>query len=148
MRLPIAGSWKMHDDPDVIYSAGPGHGGPAIVGNVYLEGAWSEFYSNVTQDEPRLKKLFRQFSFPGGISSHVAPAIPGSIHEGDGPGHLLSHAFGAAFDSPQLIVAGVIGDGEADTGPLQTARQSNKLLALWSPKGNRAVSGRPPCPAG
>ena len=115
-------------DLDMIYIAGPGHGGPAIVGNVYLEGTWSEVYPNVTQDEAGLKKLFKQFSFPGGVSSHVAPTTPGSIHEGGELGYSLSHAFGAAFDNPGLIVACVIGDGEAETGPLATAWQSNKFL--------------------
>ncbi|MEO6607965.1 MAG: phosphoketolase family protein [Aestuariivirga sp.] len=115
-------------DLDMIYIAGPGHGGPAIVGNVYLEGTWTEVYPNVTQDEAGLKKLFKQFSFPGGISSHVAPTTPGSIHEGGELGYSLSHAFGAAFDNPDLIVACVIGDGEAETGPLATAWQSNKFL--------------------
>ncbi|MDQ2863013.1 MAG: phosphoketolase family protein [Bacteroidota bacterium] len=113
---------------DMFYIAGPGHGGPAIVGNVYLEGTWSEVYPNVTQDEAGMKKLFKQFSFPGGISSHVAPTTPGSIHEGGELGYSLSHAFGAAFDNPDLIVACVVGDGEAETGPLATAWQSNKLL--------------------
>jgi len=108
-------------DLDMFYIAGPGHGGPAIVGNVYLEGTWSEVYPDVTQDEAGLKKLFTQFSFPGGISSHVAPTTPGSIHEGGELGYSLSHAFGAAFDNPELIVACVIGDGEAETGPLATA---------------------------
>jgi xylulose-5-phosphate/fructose-6-phosphate phosphoketolase len=116
-------------DLDMFYIAGPGHGGPAIVGNVYLEGTWSEVYPNVTQDEAGLKKLFTQFSFPGGISSHVAPTTPGSIHEGGELGYSLSHAFGAAFDNPGLIVACVIGDGEAETGPLATAWHSNKLLS-------------------
>ncbi len=115
-------------DLDMFYIAGPGHGGPAIVGNVYLEGTWSEVYPNVTQDEAGLKKLFKQFSFPGGISSHVAPTTPGSIHEGGELGYSLSHAFGAAFDNPDLIVACVVGDGEAETGPLATSWQSNKLL--------------------
>ena len=115
-------------DLDMFYIAGPGHGGPAIVGNVYLEGTWSEIYPNISQDEAGLKKLFMQFSFPGGISSHVAPTTPGSIHEGGELGYSLSHAFGAAFDNPNLIVACVIGDGEAETGPLATAWQSNKLL--------------------
>lgn len=115
-------------DLDMFYIAGPGHGGPAIVGNVYLEGTWSEIYPNVTQDEAGLKKLFKQFSFPGGISSHVAPTTPGSIHEGGELGYSLSHAFGAAFDNPDLIVACVVGDGEAETGPLATSWQSNKLL--------------------
>ena len=115
-------------DLDMFYVAGPGHGGPAIVGNVYLEGTWSEVYPNVTQDEAGLKKLFTQFSFPGGISSHVAPTTPGSIHEGGELGYSLSHAFGAAFDNPNLIVACVVGDGEAETGPLATSWQSNKFL--------------------
>jgi xylulose-5-phosphate/fructose-6-phosphate phosphoketolase len=115
-------------DLNMFYVAGPGHGGPAIVGNVYLEGTWSDIYPNVTQDEAGLKELFTQFSFPGGISSHVAPTTPGSIHEGGELGYSLSHAFGAAFDNPGLIVACVIGDGEAETGPLATSWQSNKFL--------------------
>jgi xylulose-5-phosphate/fructose-6-phosphate phosphoketolase len=115
-------------DLDMFYVAGPGHGGPAIVGNVYLEGTWTEVYPEVTQDEKGLQKLFKQFSFPGGISSHVAPTTPGSIHEGGELGYSLSHAFGAVFDNPGLVVACVIGDGEAETGPLATAWQSNKLL--------------------
>ncbi len=115
-------------DLDMFYVAGPGHGGPAIVGNVYLEGTWSEVYPDITLDEAGLKKLFKQFSFPGGISSHVAPTTPGSIHEGGELGYSLSHAFGAAFDNPDLIVACVVGDGEAETGPLATAWQSTKLL--------------------
>src|ERR1700691_4931832 len=116
-------------DLDMLYIAGPGHGGPAIVGNVYLEGTWSDVYPNVTQDEAGLKELYKQFSFPGGISSHVAPTTPGSIHEGGELGYSLSHAFGAAFDNPGLIVACVIGDGEAETGPLATAWHSNKFLS-------------------
>ncbi|MGB9085709.1 MAG: phosphoketolase, partial [Terriglobales bacterium] len=100
-------------DLDMFYIAGPGHGGAALVGNVYLEGTWSEVYPNVTQDEAGMKELFKQFSFPGGISSHVAPTTPGSIHEGGELGYSLSHAFGAAFDNPDLIVACIIGDGEA-----------------------------------
>ncbi len=115
-------------DLDMFYISGPGHGGPALVGNVYLEGTWSEVYPNVTQDEEGLKKLFTQFSFPGGISSHVAPTTPGSIHEGGELGYSLSHAFGAAFDNPDLIVACIVGDGEAETGPLATAWHSNKFL--------------------
>ena len=115
-------------DLDMFYIAGPGHGGPAIVGNVYLEGSWSEVYPTITQDEAGLKKLFKQFSFPGGISSHVAPSTPGSMHEGGELGYSLSHAFGAAFDNPGLIVACVVGDGEAETGPLATAWHSNKFL--------------------
>jgi xylulose-5-phosphate/fructose-6-phosphate phosphoketolase len=115
-------------DLDMFYVAGPGHGGPAIVGNVYLEGTWSEVYQDITLDEAGLKKLFKQFSFPGGISSHVAPTTPGSIHEGGELGYSLSHAFGAAFDNPDLIVACVVGDGEWETAPLATAWHSNKLL--------------------
>jgi xylulose-5-phosphate/fructose-6-phosphate phosphoketolase len=115
-------------DLDMFYIAGPGHGGPALVGNTYLEGTYSEIYPNISQDEAGLKKLFTQFSFPGGISSHVAPTTPGSIHEGGELGYSLSHAFGAAFDNPGLIVACVVGDGEAETGPLATSWQSNKLL--------------------
>ncbi len=115
-------------DLDMLYVAGPGHGGAALVGNTYLEGTYSEIYPDVGQDEAGLKRLFTQFSFPGGISSHVAPTTPGSIHEGGELGYSLSHAFGAAFDNPELIVACVIGDGEAETGPLATAWQSNKFL--------------------
>jgi xylulose-5-phosphate/fructose-6-phosphate phosphoketolase len=115
-------------DLDMFYVAGPGHGGPALVGNTYLEGSYSDVYPDISQDEAGLKKLFTQFSFPGGISSHVAPTTPGSIHEGGELGYSLSHAFGAAFDNPGLIVACVIGDGEAETGPLATAWQSNKFL--------------------
>ena len=118
---------KEHD-LDMFYIAGPGHGGPALVGNTYLEGTYSEVYPDVSQDEAGLKRLFTQFSFPGGISSHVAPTTPGSIHEGGELGYSLSHAFGAAFDNPGLIVACVIGDGEAETGPLATAWQSTKFL--------------------
>ena len=115
-------------DLDMFYIAGPGHGGPALVGNTYLEGSYTEIYPDISQDEAGMKKLFKQFSFPGGISSHVAPTTPGSIHEGGELGYSLSHAFGAAFDNPGLIVACIIGDGEAETGPLATAWQSNKLL--------------------
>ncbi len=115
-------------DLNMIYISGPGHGGAAVVGNVYLEGTWSEVYPGVTQDAAGLKTLFRQFSFPGGISSHVAPSTPGSIHEGGELGYSLSHAFGAAFDNPDLIVACVVGDGEAETGPLATAWHSTKFL--------------------
>jgi xylulose-5-phosphate/fructose-6-phosphate phosphoketolase len=115
-------------DLNMFYVAGPGHGGAAIVGNVYLEGTWSEVYPNVTQDEAGMKKLFKQFSFPGGISSHVAPTTPGSIHEGGELGYSLSHAFGAAFDNPDLVVACVIGDGEAETASLATSWHSNKFL--------------------
>ncbi|MFA5319884.1 MAG: phosphoketolase family protein [Candidatus Omnitrophota bacterium] len=115
-------------DLDMIYIAGPGHGGPALVGNTYLEGTYSEIYPNISRDEAGLKKLFMQFSFPGGISSHVSPECPGSIHEGGELGYSLSHAFGAVFDNPKLVVACVVGDGEAETGPLATAWHSNKFL--------------------
>jgi len=115
-------------DLDMIYIAGPGHGGPALVGNTYLEGTYSEIYPNISQDEAGLKKLFTQFSFPGGIPSHVSPECPGSIHEGGELGYSLSHAFGAVLDNPELLVACVIGDGEAETGPLATAWHSNKFL--------------------
>ncbi|MGY3090909.1 xylulose-5-phosphate/fructose-6-phosphate phosphoketolase [Hymenobacter sp. UYAg731] len=115
-------------DLNMFYVAGPGHGGPAIVGNVYLEGTWTEVYPEITQDEAGLKKFFTQFSWPGGISSHVAPTTPGSIHEGGELGYSLSHAFGAVFDNPGLIAACVVGDGEAETGPLATAWQSTKFL--------------------
>jgi len=115
-------------DVDMIYISGPGHGGPALVGNTYLEGTYSEVYPNITQDEAGLKKLFRQFSFPGGIPSHVSPECPGSIHEGGELGYSLSHAFGAVFDNPELVAACIVGDGEAETGPLATAWHSNKFL--------------------
>jgi xylulose-5-phosphate/fructose-6-phosphate phosphoketolase len=119
---------KKHD-LSVIYISGPGHGGPALVANTYLEGTYSEVYPNITQDEAGLKKLFRQFSFPGGIPSHVAPETPGSIHEGGELGYSISHAFGAVFDNPDLIAACVVGDGEAETGALATAWHSNKFLS-------------------
>ena len=115
-------------DLNMVYISGPGHGGPAIVGNTYLEGTYSEVYPEITQDEAGLQKLFKQFSFPGGIPSHVSPECPGSIHEGGELGYSLSHAFGAVFDNPDLITACVIGDGEAETGPLATAWHSNKFL--------------------
>ena len=113
---------------NMIYIIGPGHGGPGIVANCYLEGTYSEVYPNISQDEEGMKKLFKQFSFPGGIPSHVAPETPGSIHEGGELGYALSHAYGAAFDNPNLIVAAVVGDGEAETGPLATSWHSNKFL--------------------
>ncbi|MBN8907319.1 MAG: phosphoketolase, partial [Rhodospirillales bacterium] len=115
-------------DLDMIYITGPGHGGPALVANAYLEGTYSEVYPNISQDEEGMKRLFTQFSFPGGIPSHVAPETPGSIHEGGELGYAISHAFGAAFDNPDLIVACVVGDGEAETGPLATSWHSNKFL--------------------
>jgi len=123
-------------DLDMIFISGPGHGGPAVVANTYLEGSYSEIYPDISQDEAGLQKLFLQFSFPGGIPSHASPECPGSIHEGGELGYSLSHAFGAAFDNPELIVACVIGDGEAETGPLATAWHSNKFL---DPRGDGAV---------
>jgi xylulose-5-phosphate/fructose-6-phosphate phosphoketolase len=115
-------------DLDMIYVSGPGHGGPAVVGNTYLEGTYSEIYPNISQDEAGLQKLFKQFSFSGGIPSHASPECPGSIHEGGELGYSLSHSFGAVFDNPDLIVACCVGDGEAETGPLATSWQSNKFL--------------------
>jgi xylulose-5-phosphate/fructose-6-phosphate phosphoketolase len=115
-------------DLNMIYISGPGHGGPAVVGNTYLEGTYSEFYPEISQDEAGLKRLFKQFSFPGGIPSHASPECPGSIHEGGELGYSLSHAFGAVFDNPDLIAACVVGDGEAETGPLATAWHANKFL--------------------
>src|SRR5216683_1977170 len=115
-------------DVNMIYMSGPGHGGPAVVSSTYLEGTYSEVYANVSQDEAGLKRLFTQFSFPGGIPSHASAECPGSIHEGGELGYSLSHAFGAVFDNPELVVACVIGDGEAETGPLATSWHSNKFL--------------------
>jgi xylulose-5-phosphate/fructose-6-phosphate phosphoketolase len=115
-------------DLNAIYVIGPGHGGPATVANAYLEGTYSEVYPSITRDEDGIRKLFRQFSFPGGIPSHVAPETPGSIHEGGELGYALSHAYGAAFDNPDLLVCAVVGDGEAETGPLATSWHSNKFL--------------------
>src|SRR4051812_14098113 len=118
---------KRHD-LDMIYITGPGHGGPGLVANAYLEGTYSEVYPNISRDEEGLRRLFKQFSFPGGIPSHVAPETPGSIHEGGELGYAVSHAYGAAFDNPDLIVACVVGDGEAETGALATSWHSNKFL--------------------
>jgi xylulose-5-phosphate/fructose-6-phosphate phosphoketolase len=115
-------------DLSAVFVTGPGHGGPGLVANTYLEGTYSEVYPGISQDEEGLARLFRQFSFPGGIPSHVAPETPGSIHEGGELGYALSHAFGAAFDNPDLLVACVVGDGEAETGPLATSWHSNKFL--------------------
>ncbi len=115
-------------DLDMMYVIGPGHGGPAILANTWLEGSYSEIYPNVPQNEMGMRQLFRQFSFPGGVPSHVAPETPGSIHEGGELGYSLAHAFGAAFDNPDLIVACVVGDGEAETGPLATSWHANKFL--------------------
>ena len=121
---------------DILYICGPGHGGPAMVANTYLESTYSEIYPEITQDEDGLRKLFRQFSFPGGVPSHAAPETPGSIHEGGELGYALVHAYGAAFDNPDLVVACVVGDGEAETGPLATSWHSNKFL---NPKVDGAV---------
>jgi xylulose-5-phosphate/fructose-6-phosphate phosphoketolase len=115
-------------DLNVIYLCGPGHGGPAMVANVYLEGTYSEYYAHISRDEKGLQRLFKQFSFPGGIPSHVAAETPGSIHEGGELGYSLSHAYGAVFDNPDLIACCVVGDGEAETGPLAASWQSNKFL--------------------
>ena len=115
-------------DLDMIYISGPGHGGPALVANTWLEGTYTEVYPDVTRDEAGMKRLFRRFSFPGGIPSHVAPETPGSIHEGGELGYSLSHAFGAVFDSPDFVAACVVGDGEAETGPLATGWHGNKFL--------------------
>jgi len=115
-------------DLNIIYIAGPGHGGPGLVANTYLEGTYSEVYPNISPDEAGMKKLFTQFSFPGGVPSHVAPETPGSIHEGGELGYALAHAYGAVFDNPDLIAACVVGDGEAETGPLATSWHSNKFL--------------------
>jgi xylulose-5-phosphate/fructose-6-phosphate phosphoketolase len=115
-------------DLDMIYVSGPGQGGLAVVGNVYLEGTYSEVYPNISQNEAGLRKLFVQFSFPGGIPIHASPECLGSIHEGGELGYSLSHSFGVVFDNPKLVVACVVGDGEAETGPLVTAWHSNKFL--------------------
>jgi xylulose-5-phosphate/fructose-6-phosphate phosphoketolase len=115
-------------DANVIYVCGPGHGGPGMVANTYLEGSYSEIYPDISRDEEGMRRLFRQFSFPGGIPSHAAPETPGSIHEGGELGYALAHAYGAAFDNPGLVVAAVVGDGEAETGALATSWHSNKFL--------------------
>ena len=115
-------------DLNMIYVTGPGHGGPGLVANTYLEGTYSELYPNISQDAAGMQRLFRQFSFPGGIPSHVAPETPGSIHEGGELGYSLSHAYGAVFDNPDLVAVCVVGDGEAETGPLATGWHSNKFL--------------------
>ncbi len=112
----------------MIYVIGPGHGGPSLVAQAWLEGTYGEVYPNIGADEEGMKRLFKQFSFPGGIPSHVAPETPGSIHEGGELGYSLSHAYGAAFDNPDLIVACIVGDGEAETGPLATGWHGNKFL--------------------
>src|SRR3954465_3874090 len=115
-------------DLNVVYIAGPGHGGPALVANTYMEGTYNELYPNITEDAEGMQKLFHQFSFPGGVPSHVAAEGPGSMHEGGGLGAPVSHAFGAAFDNPDLLVACVVGDGEAETGPLAASWHSSKFL--------------------
>ena len=115
-------------ETDVLFVCGPGHGGPAMVANTWLEGTYTEIYPSITRDARGMGRLFRQFSFPGGIPSHVAPETPGSIHEGGELGYALSHAYGAAFDNPDLIVACVVGDGEAETGPLATGWHGNKFI--------------------
>ena len=115
-------------DLNMIYITGPGHGGPGLVANTYLEGTYSEYYPNVPQTEAGMKRLFKQFSFPGGIPSHVAPETPGSIHEGGELGYSVAHAYGAALDNPDLLVCCVVGDGEAETGPLAASWHSNKFL--------------------
>src|SRR6187200_3401161 len=115
-------------DLNAIFVTGPGHGGPGLVANTYLEGTYTEVYPRIGHDEEGLRRLFRQFSFPGGIPSHVAPETPGSIHEGGELGYALAHAFGAAFDNPDLLVCCVVGDGEAETGPLAASWHSNKFL--------------------
>jgi xylulose-5-phosphate/fructose-6-phosphate phosphoketolase len=117
----------MQRDLDMIYIIGPGHGGPSLVAAAWLEGTYSEVYPNITRDAVGMKRLFTQFSFPGGIPSHVAPETPGSIHEGGELGYAISHAYGAAFDNPDLVVACIVGDGEAETGPLATSWHSNKF---------------------
>ena len=115
-------------DLSAIFLAGPGHGAPGVLGPAYLEGTYSEVYPNKGEDEAGMRDFFKEFSFPGGIRSHCTPETPGSIHEGGELGYSLSHAFGAAFDNPDLLVAVVVGDGEAETGPLATAWQANKFL--------------------
>ena len=115
-------------DLNMIFICGPGHGGPGVVANTYLEGTYTELYPDIQQNEEGLKKLFKQFSFPGGIPSHAAPETPGSIHEGGELGYALVHAYGAVFDNPDLIACCVVGDGESETGPLATSWHSNKFL--------------------
>src|ERR1700759_630607 len=115
-------------DLDAIFLAGPGHGAPGVLGPAYLEGTYSEIYPNKSEDIPGMREFFKEFSFPGGIGSHCTPETPGSIHEGGELGYSVSHAFGAAFDNPDLLVAVVVGDGESETGPLATAWHSNKFL--------------------
>src|SRR6185437_11571606 len=118
----------MAHDQAMMYVIGPGHGGPAALANTWLDGTYSEVYPSVSRDAAGMQHLFRQFSFPGGVTSHVAPETPGSIHEGGELGYSLSHAHGAAFDNPDLIVACVVGDGEAETGPLATSWHAHRFL--------------------
>src|SRR5919109_5050361 len=124
------------EDVNMIYLAGPGHGGPAIVANVYLEGTYTEIYPEVTQDKEGMRRLFRQFSTPGGVPSHVSVPTPGSIHEGGELGYVLTHAFGAVFDNPDLLAVAIVGDGEAETGPLEG---SWKGISFLDPDRNGAV---------
>ena len=128
-------------DVDAIYITGPGHGGPGLVAHSWLEGSYTEVYHHVGQDEEGMRRLFRQFSFPGGVPSHVAPETPGSIHEGGELGYALVHAYGAAFDNPDLVVCAVVGDGEAETGPLAASWHSNKFV---DPRRDGAVLPDPP----
>ena len=130
------------DDLNMIYIIGPGHGGPSLVAHAYLEGTYSEVYPNISQDAEGMKRLFKQFSFPGGIPSHVAPETPGSIHEGGELGYALSHAYGAAFDNPDLIVACVVGDGEAETGPARH-RLARQQVPQPGPRRLRAADPPP-----
>ena len=120
------------NDLNMIYISGPGHGGNSVVANTYIEGTYTKYYPNITEDIDGLKKLFKQFSFPGGIPSHAAPETPGSINEGGELGYSVSHAYGAVLDNPTLIASCVIGDGEAETGPLLTSLNSNKFIKLFS----------------
>ncbi len=115
-------------DQDMLYMVGPGHGAPGFLGPCYLEGSYSQFFAECSEDEDGIKRFFKQFSFPGGVGSHCTPETPGSIHEGGELGYCLSHAYGAAFDNPNLIVVGLVGDGESETGPLATSWHSNKFI--------------------
>ena len=138
------------DDLDVIFIAGPGHGGPGVVANTYLEGTYSELYPEVSRDLAGLQRLCKQFSFPGGIPSHAAPETPGSIHEGGELGYSLAHAYGAAFDNPGLIVACVVGDGEAETGPLamaleQVSQPDHRRRGAADPAPQRLQDRQPHC---
>jgi xylulose-5-phosphate/fructose-6-phosphate phosphoketolase len=136
------------DDLDVLFVAGPGHGGPAIVANVYLEGSYTEIYPVVGPDALGMQRLFRQFSTPGGIPSHVSVPTPGSIHEGGELGYALAHAFGAAFDNPGLVVAAVVGDGEAETGPLEGSWKSIRFLNPARDGAVLPILAARPCSAG